>query len=102
MEIPESRVREIDRFLNELSDAWIPLRDAAALVRVTADAVARYLQVNRVTFAAVAPDASSAEVEFTHNYRGQTIAGTHLLGDFLSETARAELMAGKPLIVDDA
>src|SRR6478672_3536816 len=74
MEIPESKVREIDRFLNELSSAWIPVRDAAALVQITADAVAGYLQVNRVTFAGMIPDASSAEVEFTHVYRGLTIA----------------------------
>ena len=101
METPENRVRKIDRFLNELSAAWIPVRDAAALVRVTADAVAGYLQVNRVTFAGMVPDASSAEVEFSHAYRGLTIAGTHPLGEFLTETARAELVAGKPVIVAD-
>ena len=101
MATAERKVREIDRFLSELSIAWIPLRDAAALVRVTADALAKQLQVNRVTFAGIAPDASSTAVEFTHNYRGVTVAGTHLLKEFLIETALAELVEGKSIIVAD-
>src|SRR5204862_5524365 len=101
MATPENRVRKIDRFLSELSASWIPVRDAATLVRVTADAVAGYLHVNRVTFAGVVPDTSSVEVEFTHAYHGLTIAGNHPLGEFLTEAARAELAAGKPVIVAD-
>src|SRR5688572_6584157 len=103
MNTPERKVRKLDRFLNELSASWTPVRDAAALVQITAEAVERYLQVGgRVTFGRVAPDASWSEVEFSHAYGGISVTGTYSLKEFLTETARAEFVAGNPLIIADA
>ena len=101
MESDEKKNLDIDHFLSELSAAWVPARDVSALVQVTADHIVKHLGVNRVTFAAVAPDASFAMVEFTHAYESRSESGMYSLEDFLTEEARAALVAGCALIVAD-
>src|SRR5215831_16456661 len=101
MHISERNVREVDRFLSDLSAAWIPVRDAATLVRLTSDALARHLRANRVTFTDVTPDASAVEVKYTHAYQSRSVAGSYSLLNLLTETARAELIGGRPVLIAD-
>jgi PAS domain S-box-containing protein len=78
VDITERKVREgHDKFLSDLSSAWIPVRDVPTLVETTADALARHLNVDGVTFADITPD------------------------DLLTAAAQADLIAGRILVVND-
>src|SRR5262245_28052422 len=101
MLIPERNFLEVDRFLSDLSAAWIPVRDAATLVRLTSDALAQHLRANRVTFTDVSPDASMVEVKFTHAYQVRVVAGSYSLLNLLAESARADLTSGRPVLITD-
>jgi PAS domain S-box-containing protein len=102
MDITERMVRERqDRFLNDLSVTWIRARDVPALVQITADAIARHLEVNLVTFADITPDASLAIVGLAHGYAKPATQGTYVVGDYLTKPAQADLFAGRTLVVND-
>jgi PAS domain S-box-containing protein len=83
VDITERKVREgHDKLLGDLSVAWIPARDVATLVQITADALVRHLNADFVTFADITTDAGTVVPE-------------------LSEAARADLIAGRTLVVQD-
>ncbi len=95
------KTREIDRFLSELSAAWMPARDEKTLLRVTAEAVGRQLHVDHIFFSDVTPDASAATVEYVDTSEGPCRKGPFAPGDYLSESGRADLVAGRPVVVSD-
>src|SRR5258705_4610624 len=83
-DITERKRREAhDTFLSELGAAWISARDEPTLVRVTAEAIRRHLDVNRVTLVDIARDACVG------------------VDDVLTETARIDVASGRSVVIGD-
>ena len=102
MDITERKVDEAHtRFLSELVAQWTTLRDVPTLVQVTAQALAQHLDANLVNLVALAPDASTATLEFSSNYSGLSEESTYRLDDYCTAEGLSDLAAGRSVVVHD-
>jgi PAS domain S-box-containing protein len=86
-DISERKGREEhDEIVSRLVTTWVRARDTPTLVRIVTDAISSHLNVSHVFVGAIPPDRSE---------RAWTVA------DDLSDAARAHLVAGRPLVVND-
>ena len=97
-DITARKVREEhDQFLSDLGATWMRARDVPTLVQLVADALVTHLQVNLVFLGMTANASATADLQ---DARGEA-GGVHTMAS-LSETARAELVAGRSIVVADA
>ena len=86
-DITERKIREEqDQFVSDLVTTWVRARDTPTLVQIVTDAVSPHLDVTHVFVGAIPPDRSE---------------GAWTVADDLSEAALADLVAGRPVVVND-
>ena len=102
IDITERKIREAnDQFLNELSAVWMSEADVPTLVRTAAHGITRHLEANRVTIASLTRDASVVSLELSDTSAGPAAEGAYQLQSYLSDDARADLVSGRSVAVND-
>jgi PAS domain S-box-containing protein len=100
-DITERKIREGHyEFMSRLSPVWTGEADVPTLVRTVTDAITQHLGVNRVTVAALNPDASHVSLDLA-DASATSAESAHPLQNYLNDDARAGVAAGRSVIVND-
>ncbi len=102
-DITERKRREhLMAFLEDLQEAFAPLSSSDEVMRVTTEFVANHLGLAHCLVAQVDEAQNLCRVVYDHHAPERTsLLGEYRISDFHTEAERAELAAGRTIIIDD-
>ncbi|QEG38371.1 chemotaxis protein CheB [Roseimaritima ulvae] len=98
----QKRHERVMEFIARLHNEMNALQSSQDIMRVAAMRVAEFLQLSHCLLIDMDDEAAIADVFYDHHSEGQSsLCGTYQMTEFVTETERQHLVAGRPVVIDD-